>query len=256
MESKVPHFSWYELATPDFNASIAFYSAVIGWTAEHTTLSDSPYAVLSASGTPVAGISGTDGFAPSWTGSIRVENIDDSLKKAQNAGAKVIYGPHEVPDMVRYAVLTDPQGVVFSIHQELATEKECDAAPGKHGTFGWSELHADAMEPEFKFYAALFGWTKSEDLEMDEIGTYRIFAIDGQPVGGMMNRTKNCPSAYWQFYINVDDLDATIERVKNNKGQIMYGPQEVPGGARIVIGKDPQGILFALLQPPAVAMKK
>lgn len=253
MTSRLPCFTWYELATPDVNAAVAFYGAVVGWTAEQTTISDKPYTWLSAGDTPVAGVSEVDGSPPSWTGSILVDDLDATLKRARDAGAKLIYGPNDVPDMVRYAVLADPQGVVFAIHQALTDQPECTGEHMRPGTFGWSELNADTMESAFAFYSGLFGWSKSEDLDMGEMGIYRIFTAGNDPVGGMMTRTKDCPLAYWQFYINVDNINAAIERITSNGGKVLHGPHEVPGGAWIVIASDPQGVSFALVQPPGGA---
>ena len=38
-------------------------------------------------------------------------------------------------------------------------------------------------------------------------------------------------------------------RVQQGGGQILHGPMEVPGGSWIVQCTDPQGALFALLEP-------
>jgi predicted enzyme related to lactoylglutathione lyase len=51
----------------------------------------------------------------------------------------------------------------------------------------------------------------------------------------------------WLYYFVVDDIDAGVERVKENGGIIDMGPQEVPGGAWIINGQDPQGGYFALV---------
>jgi hypothetical protein len=38
-----------------------------------------------------------------------------------------------------------------------------------------------------------------------------------------------------------------VDRIKANGGQVLMGPQEVPGGSWIVQAVDPQGAAFALV---------
>jgi predicted enzyme related to lactoylglutathione lyase len=53
----------------------------------------------------------------------------------------------------------------------------------------------------------------------------------------------------WLYYINVEAIDAAVERVKAGGGQVINGPMEVPGGSWIINALDPQGAMFALLAP-------
>jgi hypothetical protein len=84
-------------------------------------------------------------------------------------------------------------------------------------------------------------------MDMGAMGTYQIFSVGGQPVGGMMNKPPTVPVPNWLYYINVADIDAAIDRVKTGGGQILNGPMQVPGGDWIIQGKDPQGAMFALV---------
>jgi predicted enzyme related to lactoylglutathione lyase len=67
----------------------------------------------------------------------------------------------------------------------------------------------------------------------------------------MITDSQSSPHSYWLYYFVLDDIDAGLERVKANGGAVLFGPQEVPGGAWIVSAQDPQGGAFAL-----VGMKK
>ena len=78
------------------------------------------------------------------------------------------------------------------------------------------------------------------------MGIYQTFAVDGVSTGGMMNKMPGMPTAFWGYYFNVDGLDAAVERVTANGGQISNGPMEVPGGQWIVNCVDPQGAHFSL----------
>jgi predicted enzyme related to lactoylglutathione lyase len=58
------------------------------------------------------------------------------------------------------------------------------------------------------------------------------------------------PMPVWSYYFNVPDIDAAVQRVTASGGQVLMGPQEVPGGSQIIQGMDPQGAMFALVAPP------
>ncbi len=50
----------------------------------------------------------------------------------------------------------------------------------------------------------------------------------------------------WQIYFRVPDINAAVERIKQNGGQILNDPMEVPGGDMVVNAMDPQGGAFSL----------
>jgi hypothetical protein len=65
--------------------------------------------------------------------------------------------------------------------------------------------------------------------------------------GGMMTKTPQIPVSSWGFYFNVDSINAAIKRVQSGGGKIVNGPTQVPGGAWIINGQDPQGAMFSLV---------
>jgi uncharacterized protein len=84
-------------------------------------------------------------------------------------------------------------------------------------------------------------------MDMGSMGKYRIFGAEGVAMGGMMDKPEHAPASAWGFYVNVDGLGAAIDRIKAHGGQVLMGPQEVPGGSWIVQALDPQGEAFALV---------
>ena len=54
------------------------------------------------------------------------------------------------------------------------------------------------------------------------------------------------PRPAWRVYFRVDGIERAAERIRLAGGQVMHGPAEVPGGAWIVNGLDPEGAMFAL----------
>ena len=54
------------------------------------------------------------------------------------------------------------------------------------------------------------------------------------------------PPAAWLFYIRVDDVKTSVEKVQQLGGTLLNGPMEVPGGDFVAQCLDPQGGAFAL----------
>lgn len=246
-------FIWYELMTPDVDGAKAFYSAVVGWTLSEFEGSGMPYTIVSAGTQGIGGIMALPAkdAPPAWFGYIGVSDTDAMARRIVDAGGRVLRAPDDIPQVGRFAVMADPGGAAFMLLTPLPRDDVPPKPdPGTTGTVGWHELYAgDGQAAAFAFYSKLFGWTTVEEMDMGDMGKYRIFAIDGAQAGGMMDKPPQMPVGAWGFYFNVDGIDAAIERINANGGKVSMGPQEVPGGSWIVQATDPQGVNFALVSP-------
>jgi len=151
--------------------------------------------------------------------------------------------------IIRFAVVSDPQGAAFYIARGLSDDAPPELPMGTAGTIGWRELVAGEWKSAFAFYEKMFGWTKAESFDMGPMGSYQLFATGDEPVGGMMTKPDTIPRPVWGYYFNVPAIDAAAERVKAAGGAVMMGPTEVPGGQWIIQCTDPQGAHFALVSP-------
>ena len=245
-------FVWHELMTTDVAAGGAFFSEVIGWKTQKVEEMD--YTMLLVGELPAAGLmtlpemAAKAGAPPHWMGHIEVPDAEAASKRAVELGGKVLAPTQTIPNVGSFAILADPQGVAFSAFQP-ANSEDRPKAEG-NGTITWNELNTTDWESAWKFYSELFGWETTETMDMGpEFGTYHMFKDAGseQPVGGMSNHAKSQGfPAHWAYYINVDDLDAALERVKTHGGKLLNGPMEVPGGDKVAQCVDPQGAAFAL----------
>jgi predicted enzyme related to lactoylglutathione lyase len=166
------------------------------------------------------------------------------------SGGAIHHEPENIPAIGRFAVVADPQGAVFCLFKPLngMTPPAPGATPGR---VGWHELHTTDREGAFAFYADLFGWTKTEAMDMGAMGVYQLFAAGGAPIGGMMTKPPDVPVSFWNYYFQVDGIGAAMERLKAGGGRVTNGPMEVPGGNWIVQGLDPQGAMFSLVSAHA-----
>jgi uncharacterized protein len=253
-------FIWYELMTSDHDAALDFYKAVVGWnTADHenSTVMGMRYTILSAREQGVGGVMQlTDqmcegGARPGWVGYIGVADTDAKAKEIAESGGTVLMEPDDIPNVGRFAMVADPGGAAFYLLTPLPQE---NGPPSPHpqtpGVFSWHELYtSQGQEGAFGFYSSHFGWETITEMDMGPMGKYRIFGRDGVQLGGMMDRPENIPVSHWAFYISVEAIDAAVERIKTNGGQVVMDPHDVPGGSWIVQAIDPQGAHFALVSP-------
>jgi len=161
----------------------------------------------------------------------------------------VLREPTDVPGIIRFAVVADPQGAAFLIAKGMTANAPPPLPIGTEGTIGWRELYANDWKAVFPFYEKMFGWTKADAIDMGPMGTYQLFAAGAQPIGGMMTKPPQVPAAYWGYYFNVPAIDAGVGRITAGGGKILNGPVEVPGGQWVVNAMDPQGAAFSLVAP-------
>ena len=251
MFSAKGRFGWYELMTSDTQAAGKFYSDVVGWTTrEMPSSAGMQYTTFNLGQAGIAGMLHIPGHT-AWVGYIAVDDVDAHIEKIVEAGGKLLRPAADVPGMLRFAVMSDPQGaaiVVFTPNPNMPSP-ERPAAPTP-GTIGWLELHTTDLEAAFEFYSTMFGWTKRTDMDMGPMGTYRIFDQgDGKEMGdgGMMTKAPEAPAPYWAFYFHVDAIDAAVGRIEAGGGKVLNGPMQVPGGGWIVHGLDPQGAMFCIV---------
>jgi predicted enzyme related to lactoylglutathione lyase len=114
--------SWNELATRDMEGAKAFYSKVFGWGVKANPMPDgSEYIEWQVNGSPVGGGMTMGSMyppqvPPHWLVYFAVANTDDTVKKAQDLGGKVMAPAMDIPQG-RFAVLSDPQGAAFAVIQ-------------------------------------------------------------------------------------------------------------------------------------------
>ena len=115
--------NWVDLQTTDQHAAKAFYAGLFGWTYDDQPMPDGPvYSMAMLGGHTVAAIAPQSpeltaaGAPPMWNTYLAVADADATAAKAAELGGKVLVPPYDIP-VGRIAVLSDPQGAVFSIMQ-------------------------------------------------------------------------------------------------------------------------------------------
>lgn len=253
--SNIPRgrFIWHELLTPDADSAQRFYTKTVGWGIQPWPGSNPPYTMWLNGEKAVGGIQTMTpqvtqgGGTPAWLTYLSTPDTDDTVARARERGATVHVEPRDIPDVGRFAVLSDPQGAMFAVYtpQNVMDGAE-ETQPGVRD-FSWHELSTSDPDAAWKFYSELFGWEEISSMDMGEgTGMYRMYGHNGVMYGGIYKSQQPGESPAWLHYVGVDNADEAAERVRKEGGQVVNGPMEVPGGDRIAMCVDPQGAKFAV----------
>jgi uncharacterized protein len=240
-------FVWFDLMTNNPAASPGFYPQVTGWGTTSWN-GPNPYTMWTANGTPIGGVMSLSprGSTPHWLSYISSPDTDQTVTVAVDLGARVLKAASDIPTVGRFAVLTDPQGAAFAVFTPEAAAPGHDGEP-QIGEFSWHELATHDYPAAFRFYERLFGWEKSDALDLGGGNMYQMFSRHGIVLGGFYNRQGEIPGPpAWLHYVRVEDVGRAIEAVRQRGGQVIVEPMEVPGGDLIAQCLDPQGAPFAL----------
>jgi uncharacterized protein len=243
-------FEWHDLLTTDPKAAQRFYTQLVGWGTK-AWQGPTPYTVWTTGDKGVGGVMSLPpdavrgGVGPHWLAHIATPDVDATVKQATSLGARVLVPPTDIPTVGRYAVLADPQGASFAVYTGAGGWPGHEGEAAVH-EFSWHELATSDPVAAFEFYQALFGWVKSQAMDMGPDGMYQMFDREGIMLGGFYRAPAQQGSPAWLHYIRVDDVDRAAKQIPAAGGRVTRGPMEVPGGSRIVIGVDPQGAPFAL----------
>ncbi len=111
---------WIDTSQPDPEAAVDFYAGLFGWGANEMPMGDGPPYTMFTLGGDDNGIGGAmpppmAGMPAFWGVYFAVDDTDAIVAKAKGLGANVLAEPMDIPDVGRFAALTDPQGAAFSV---------------------------------------------------------------------------------------------------------------------------------------------
>ncbi len=241
---------WVDLATKDMDGSKQFYSGLFGWTPEVTSDPQAGgYAMFKRSGSDVAGVGPTQSpdQPTAWAVYIGTGSADESARKVEAAGGKVVAPPFDVLDAGRMAVFQDPAGAFISVWQPMNMQGA--SVVREPNSLGWVELNSRDLEGVRPFYRSVFGWGEKTSPMGEGMGSYTEWQVDGQSVAGAMSMPPGVPAqvpSFWMVYFQVDDIDAATQKANGLGARTQMGPAEYPGG-RYAVLQDPQGAIFGLI---------
>ena len=244
--------SWVDVASTDIEKSKTFYTELFGWEAMDLGPDAGGYvmfsigdAIVSAAG-PIQG----EGQPSAWSVYFATDNADETVRKVEAAGGKVIVAPFEVMDQGRMGVFADSAGAFFSVWEaaKMPGLGKMDAP----NTFGWCELNAHGIDKAAEFYEKVFGWSAHRTDTSAGGPPYTEWQLGGKSFGGAMDMADSMmpPEVppHWLVYFGATDVDAAAAKVLELGGTVMLEPHDYPGGKFAVVS-DPVGASFGLMSP-------
>jgi predicted enzyme related to lactoylglutathione lyase len=242
-------FVWHELHTTDRAKAAKFYTQLAGWESKEVPMGPGePYSLMLREGKDFAGI--TKSKAPAsaashWLPYLGVEDVDAFSAKVAELGGQVQGPPMDIPNVGRFAVVSDPQGAAFALYKDAKSSYPDEPPVPPPGSFCWEELMTNDPEGAAQFYTALFGY-KVDTVDMGPAGKYRILKRGDRQTAGIMKMPEMVPRAHWLSYIATKDVDASTRAARELGAQVLVPPQDIPKIGRFSVLSDPTGAAIAL----------
>jgi predicted enzyme related to lactoylglutathione lyase len=113
--------------------------------------------------------------------------------------------------------------------------------------FVWYDVTASADKADTArgFYGTLLGWTIGPDTNP---GPYNGWIMDGEQPWASVIEASDATAGRWIPYIQVEDLDVSVDKATSLGATVVAGKADGPAGAAVTIA-DPGGALIALWTP-------
>jgi len=127
----------------------------------------------------------------------------------------------------------------------------------RQGEYIWYELMTPDIEGAKAFYQSVIGWTIGDKSDMPGMDYRMLQAPDGPDapdryVGGVLALSEDMIAGgafpLWIGYIGVDNVDASVQAIRDAGGTISMEPRDVPGAGRMAMASDPQGAPFYVMR--------
>jgi len=126
LDAEAGRFCWVDLAASDAGSAKEFYGRVFGWTGNEATANGGSFTRLSLGGRDVGSMyqlnrAHLDHGVPShWTPYIRVDDMDEVVRRVTANGGMVLVPPFVVDGIARNALILDPVGAHVGLWEPLA----------------------------------------------------------------------------------------------------------------------------------------
>jgi len=241
MGSPVVHF---EIHGKDRDSLSKFYEDLFGW-----NLQPNPewnYVIVDTfAGGGINGGFATNEKGPQVVFYVKVPDLEKALDQIESLGGKTVMPPDEVPNVVRLAQFTDPQGNLIGLVQDVGPEGP-GVSEGSNAPIDWFEVLGTNAKELYEFYAKAFGW----QINPSDAGGFEYAEVDtgaGQGISGGIGASPTGKGAV-TVYAKVDDLDKYLLRANELGAKTVLEPMKVGEHTTVAAIIDPQGNAFGLFQ--------
>jgi uncharacterized protein len=240
---------WLDLATEDPAAAKAFYGAVFGWRFRDVDAAGTPYTLIELGSGKVGGLvrhprPANAKAGARWLSLISVRDVEQAARYARGHGGEVLIPPANIPGRGTHAVFRDPQGAVFGVMR--ASDGDPRDEPVVDGDVFWVDLFTTEPARASAFYSGVAGYQVDET--PGRSGRTRwILSTDGIARAGIVAPGPKAPRPGWLPYILVDDVAATLARVRSAGGKVVVAPRADLLNGNLAVIADPQGGVIGIV---------
>ncbi len=252
MANPVVHF---EITGPDGSALQQFYRDLFDWNIDVMSEDMGNYGLVQ---TNEGGIGGgiSQNFEDSMpnyiTVYVEVDDLQTALDKASELGGAAAMPQMEIaPGMGSIAGFTDPANNFIGLYA-LPSEWNGEMPPkGNAPPVVHFEVGGDDAEALESFYTQMFDW-QINYVPMEDVGGYRLVQAEGYGIGGgIFQHMEGMPPSTPSVAVQVDDLQAYLDKAVSLGGKALMQPHEIPGGfGSLAIFYDIAGNRISLFKTP------
>ncbi len=245
---QIGKFVWYDLITDDVAAVKVFYGGLFGWEFDDIETEKDNFTLASHRGVPIAGIVYLEREDPAvsqsqWVSSVSVPDVDRAAEYVKEQGGELHWGPKDVPDRGRVAIVSDPQGALFALVRASGGDPP-DQVPLPGGWL-WTELWTRDLAAALSFYESLAGYTH-ETTDVISGDQYHLLKRDDRARAGVRQLRWEDVRPNWLPYVLVDDPATVVARVDGLGGRVVIALNEEIRGGNVALIADPSGGIFAI----------
>ena len=253
---------WHDLITDTPDTSRQFFADLFGWEFEQVDLgvfSAIDYSLIRHNGRLIGGMVDQSQLPAKsdisqWIAVFSVTDVDAAAKTVSASGGGVVTPPTNLADRGRLAVVTDPQGALFTLLQTNGHDP-VDRDEADVGGFLWDELWTSDVDSASGFYQSLVGYEVGDGPALGK-SEYRVLSSQDRPRAGIMEMPVEGIDPVWVPYLRVENpaaLHAIVARVESLGGSILLDPQERDIGGQVALIAGPSGAGIALQTWPLSA---
>jgi len=115
----------------------------------------------------------------------------------------------------------------------------------EEGTPCWVDMGVPDVAAAAAFYGDLLGW--QVEIGPAELGHYSMATVRGMNVAAIADQ-QTPGMVFWATYLAVDDVDATVAKVRANGGTVIVDAMDVMEFGRMAVCTDPGGAFISFWQ--------
>jgi uncharacterized protein len=118
-------FCWLDLAATDADRAKVFYGKLFGWTSHEQAANGGSFTRLRLSNEDIGSVYQLretllhNGMPSHWTPYVRVDNVEDAVRRAAALGGAVVVHPFIVSGVARIALIVDSVGALVGLWEPI-----------------------------------------------------------------------------------------------------------------------------------------